>query len=175
MSEAFVGEIRMFGGNYAPEGWAMCNGQLLPISENEALFALIGTTYGGDGQSTFAVPDLRGRLPVHMGQNPRTGTQFRLAQAGGTEAVTLSLTQLPAHSHQAQAITGPSTASADPENAVWTGSSLFQFSSTAPDAAMSAAAVQPAGAAAPSPHTNLMPSLTVTFIICLNGLFPSRS
>ncbi|MFC6663460.1 phage tail protein [Deinococcus multiflagellatus] len=100
----YLGEIRMFGGNFAPLGWALCQGQLLPISENDALFTLIGTIYGGDGQSTFALPDLRGRLPVHMGTMPG-GTPMALGQLTGTETVTLTAAQMPAHAHPLQAST----------------------------------------------------------------------
>lgn len=170
MSESYVGEIRIFAGNYAPEGWAMCNGQLLPINENEALFALIGTTYGGDGRTNFAVPDLRGRLPVHMGTSPRTGTGYVLGQAGGVEEVTLTVGQLPAHTHQAQANTAADAES--PANAVWAGSALNRFSTAAPDTGMSAAAVTQAGGG--GAHDNVMPSLPLTFIISLLGIFPTQ-
>src|SRR3954469_17349802 len=99
MSEPFVGEIRMFGGNFAPAGWAFCNGALLPISENETLFNLIGNTYGGDGQETFGVPDLRGRIPIHVGQGPGITQNYQLGQSGGVETVTLTTQQMPFHTH----------------------------------------------------------------------------
>lgn len=170
MSDSYVGEIRIFAGNYAPEGWAMCNGQLLPINGNDALFALIGTTYGGDGQTNFAVPDLRSRLPVHMGTSPRTGTGYVLGESGGAEEVVLTVTQLPSHTHQAMA--NATADSEGPANAVWAGSALNRFSTTAPDTAMDAAAVEPAGAS--GAHDNVMPSLPLTFIISLDGYFPTQ-
>src|SRR6058998_75675 len=105
MSSPFIGEIRMFGGNFAPVGWAFCNGALIPISENDALFTLIGTTYGGDGQETFALPNLQGRVPIHMGTNPGSGTTFQLGELNGVEQVTLNSNQMPVHSHQLVAST----------------------------------------------------------------------
>src|SRR6185369_5701655 len=105
MAQPYVGEIRMFAGNFNPNGWMFCEGQLLPISEYETLFNLIGTTYGGDGQSTFALPDLRGRLPLHQGTNPGTGTTYQLAEAAGVEEVTLSTQQIPSHTHALMATT----------------------------------------------------------------------
>src|SRR5215467_4780439 len=112
MSSPFIGEIRMFGGNFAPVGWAFCNGALIPISENDALFNLIGTTYGGDGQETFALPDLQSRVPMHVGPG------FALGQSGGSESVTLTTSQIPAHSHVPQANTNPGTSNT-PQNSVW--------------------------------------------------------
>ena len=118
MSDQYLGEIRMFAGNYAPEGWAMCNGQLLMINQNEALFSLIGTTYGGDGQTTFALPDLQGRVPVHTGRNNVTGTVYPLGQKGGTETVTLVADQLPRHTHAVNAQSQAGTSST-PDNNYW--------------------------------------------------------
>src|SRR5467141_3155807 len=109
MAQPYVGEIRMFAGNFAPAGWMFCEGQLLPISENETLFNLIGTTYGGDGQETFALPDLQGRIPLHVGTNQSTGTTFVIGEKSGTENVTLTLTQIPSHNHLAQAQSGAAT------------------------------------------------------------------
>src|SRR5437773_12295055 len=116
MAQPYVGEIRMFGGNFAPAGWMFCDGQLLPISENETLFQLIGTTYGGDGQSTFALPDLRGRVPIHQGTNQ--GTSYTLAETGGVETVTLTTNQIPVHSHALQASTNIANQSSPAGNVV---------------------------------------------------------
>lgn len=166
----------MFAGNYAPEGWALCAGQLLPIAQHEALFALIGTTYGGDGQSTFALPDLRGRIPLHMGINPATGTAYHLAQSGGAERVTLTHEQLPAHTHVPNAQSTDVGTQASPENAVWASAgAVSQFTDAEPDVIMSSQAVLPAGAPQPQPHENRMPYLAVSFIIALNGIFPTES
>jgi len=166
MSDPFIGEIRMFGGNFAPLGWFFCQGQLLPISEYEALFNLIGTTYGGDGQSTFALPNLASRIPVHVGSG------FALAQTGGAETVTLTTNQLPSHSHQAVGSTGAAT-STDPSNAVWATSGDKAYSTAVPNTTMSAAALANAGGS--QPHDNMPPYLAVNFIISLFGIFPSQT
>src|SRR5512136_928486 len=129
MAQPYVGEIRMFAGNFAPAGWMLCQGQLLAISENETLFNLIGTTYGGDGQSTFALPNLQSRVPVHQ------GTGFTLAQTGGEEQVTLTVNQIPAHTHIPQANSGTG-AQTSPSGNVWANSANFPYSSNAPTAAM---------------------------------------
>jgi microcystin-dependent protein len=157
----------MFAGNFAPAGWMFCEGQLLPISENETLFQLIGTTYGGDGQSTFALPDLRGRIPIHQGNG------FILAEQGGAEEITLTVNQIPAHTH-------PLLASGDLGNQVNTANSLTSNSQGAlpyiEDAAtlnMNALAISPVGGS--QPHTNFQPYLCVDFIISLFGIFPSPS
>lgn len=171
MSQPFIGEIRMFGGNFAPVGFAFCDGQLLPIAEYDALFALIGTTYGGDGQTTFALPDLRGRLPVHTGQGNGL-SNYVLGQSGGSETVTLTAQQLPAHTHAAQAQSAAGNQSA-PGGGVWASSGQNQFSASAPNTGMSAAAIGPAGGSLP--HDNMMPYQVVSFIIALYGIFPSRS
>lgn len=171
MGTPFIGEIRMFGGNFAPRGFAFCNGQLLAIAQNDALFALIGTTYGGDGQTTFALPDLRGRIPVHAGQGPGLSS-YSLGESSGTEAVTLTVQQLPAHTHAPQ---GQSAAGsqAGPDGGVWASSAQNQFSANAPNAAMSNAAIGPAGGS--QPHDNMAPFQVVSFIIALEGVFPSRN
>lgn len=166
MAQPYVGEIRMFGGNFAPAGWMFCEGQLLPISENVTLFQLIGTTYGGDGQSTFALPDLRGRLPIHQGNT------FVLAQTGGVETVTLTLTQLPAHSH---AFLGSSDVAnnTNPESQVVAqASSFFPYLNALPTVAGAPAAGGTTGGS--QPHENMQPYLCVSFIISLFGLFPSQ-
>ena len=165
MAQPYVGEIRMFAGNFAPAGWMFCEGQLLPISENETLFNLIGTTYGGDGQSTFALPDLRGRLPLHMGNG------LILAEMGGAEEITLTVNQIPAHAH-------PLLASGDLGNQVNTANDLTSNSQGAlpyiEDVAtvnMNALAISPVGGS--QPHTNFQPYLCINFIISLFGIFPS--
>lgn len=171
MSQPYVGEIRMFGGNFAPSGWAFCNGAILPISEYDTLFNLIGTTYGGDGQQTFALPDLRGRAPVHQGTN---GATYVIGQTGGAEMVTLTTNQIPAHSHVAQAATGAAGNPANsPANNVWSGWTGGQFSSQAPSVSLNAAAVGPAGGS--QPHDNMVPFLTINFIISLFGIYPSQN
>jgi microcystin-dependent protein len=171
MSNPFVGEIRLFGGNFAPAGWAFCNGQLLSIAENETLFNLIGTTYGGDGQSTFALPDLRGRVPVHAGQGPGL-SNYILGQSGGAEDVTLTADQIPAHSHVPQASAGAG-GQASPAGNVWANSTNLPYSPNAPTAAMAAAAVGPAGGN--QPHDNMVPFVAVSFIISLFGVFPTQN
>jgi microcystin-dependent protein len=166
MSQPYVGEIRMFAGNFAPAGWAFCDGSILPISENDTLFNLIGTTYGGDGQSTFALPDLRSRIPMHQGSG------FTLAQTGGEETVTLTVGQIPAHTHVPQANSGTGTQTS-PAGNVWANSANFPYSSNAPTAAMDPAAVGSAGGS--QPHDNMIPFLVVNFIISLFGIFPSQN
>jgi microcystin-dependent protein len=169
MAQPYVGEIRMFAGNFAPAGWMFCEGQLLPISENETLFNLIGTTYGGDGQSTFALPDLRGRIPLHQGNG------FILAETGGAEEITLTVNQIPAHAHPAlcslnvAAGTSPSNAVLAPPLDVNT----LPFGTDAPVGALNAATISPVGGS--QPHTNFQPYLCVDFIISLFGLFPSAT
>jgi microcystin-dependent protein len=167
MAQPYVGEIRMFAGNFAPAGWMFCGGQLLPISENETLFQLIGTTYGGDGQSTFALPDLRGRIPLHQGNG------FILAETGGVEEVTLTVSQIPAHSHPLLA-SGNNVATTVPTNAVLATEQIFgvfAYGTDAPKSALSPSAVGPVGGS--QPHPNFQPYLCLNFIISLFGLFPS--
>ena len=167
MSNPFIGEIRIFPGNFAPLGWAFCDGSLLPIAENPALFSLLGTTYGGDGQTTFAVPDLRGRVPIHQAAG------FVIGQNGGVEQVTLSLPQLPSHTHVLQGQSAAATQT-DPTGNVWaTGSQVKQFNSNAPDpnASMSPSVLGLAGGS--QPHDNMLPFLTINFIISLFGIYPS--
>lgn len=174
MSQPYVGEIRMFGGNFAPLNWAFCNGQLLPISEFETLFNLIGTTYGGDGQETFAVPDLRGRSIIHQGTGPGLST-YVIGQSAGTESVTLTLNQLPQHQHVPLAVNSPGN-SATPTNGYWSqlNSGQNAYSQTPTGAvAMAAGAIGQAGGN--QPHENRPPLLAVSFIISLFGIFPSPS
>jgi microcystin-dependent protein len=171
MSDQFLGEIRMFAGPKIPPGWALCDGQLLSIFDYPELYSLIGTRYGGDGMSTFAVPDLRGRVAIHMGTNPDTGTEYRLGEKGGKEMVTLVLDQLPNHTHlvNAQVSAGTST---NPENKVWAAGTMVRYSGSGADGLMSAAAIGIAGGN--QPHNNLMPFVALNFIIALNGVYPNR-
>ena len=162
MAQPYVGEIRMFAGNFAPTGWMFCEGQLLLISENETLYNLIGTTYGGDGQSTFALPDLRGRLPLHQGDG------FAVGETGGAEAITLTTEQMPTHSHAALAATAAVTS--DPSGKTWAKWADLPYREEAPSVAMHAAALGVSGGS--QPHTNLQPYLAVSFIISLFGLYP---
>lgn len=165
MAQPYVGEIRMFAGNFPPAGWMFCEGQLLPISENETLFQLIGTTYGGDGQSTFALPDLRGRLPIHQGNG------FILAETGGAEEITLTVNQIPAHTHPLLASAGPGNANAPAGNITGESAAVKIYVSEVPTASLNPAAVAPVGGS--QPHTNFQPYLCVDFIISLFGIFPS--
>jgi microcystin-dependent protein len=166
MSSPFIGEIRMFAGNFAPAGWAFCNGALMDIAQNDALFNLIGTTYGGDGQTTFALPNLQSRIPIHVGPG------FALGQMAGVESVTLTTSQMPAHSHAAQGNSSAGTQS-DPAGGVWAQSTLGQFSSAAPTLTMAPAALGSSGGS--QPHDNMMPFLVVNFILSLFGIFPSQT
>jgi microcystin-dependent protein len=172
MSTPYIGEIRMFGGNFAPAGWALCDGSLLPISENDALFALIGTTYGGDGQQTFAVPDLRGRLPVHQGTLSATGTTYIMGQMSGTESTTLTVNQIPAHTHPVMVHDGPGNQAA-PANAVPAQSASRMYGPPNALAAMASGATGTSGGS--QPHENVQPFLCVNFIISLFGVFPSQT
>src|SRR5262249_4156342 len=163
MAQPYYGEIRMFGGNFAPAGWMFCEGQLLPISEFDTLFNLIGTTYGGDGQATFALPDLRGRVPIHMGNS------FTLAETGGTETVTLTVQQIPAHAHSVLGINSPGN-TGTPTNKIIAGGSTVSTSPYAGDAPLTAllpSTIGPTGGS--QPHTNFQPYLCVSFIICVLG------
>ncbi len=173
MTDQFVGEIRMFAGNFAPTGWALCNGQILPISQNTALFALLGTMYGGDGKSTFALPNLQGSAVLNAGNGagltPRT-----MGEQSGTPSVTLIQSEIPAHTHQAQALAGSGQTS--PQNAAWGAlpgrTPPPSYTTAAPDVSMSPQALSVSGGS--QPHNNLQPYLVVSFIIALQGIFPSR-
>jgi len=161
----YVGEIRMFAGNFAPAGWMFCDGSVLPISEYETLFNLIGTTYGGDGQSTFALPDLRGRLPVHQGSG------FSLSQTGGVETVTLTTSTIPAHTHTVSATTNSNTASLPSGNFLAAGPDIYDQNK--PGNNTMAAAIGAVGGS--QPHDNFQPYLCVSFILSLYGVYPSPS
>lgn len=165
MAQPYVGEIRMFAGNFPPAGWMFCEGQLLPISENETLFQLIGTTYGGDGESTFALPDLRGRVPLHQGNS------FQMAEAAGVEQVTLSIQQIPIHTHTLFGSTNTATAANPTTQVIGTSTAIDTFINAQPAQALSPASITSVGGN--QPHNNMQPYLCVDFIISLFGIFPS--
>ena len=168
MAQPFVGELRMFAGNFNPAGWEFCAGQLLPISENETLFTLIGTTYGGDGESTFALPDLRGRIPVHQGNG------LILAETGGVEEVTLTVNQIPAHTHAMVVVGNQPGDQANPAGALPAQSfNVVPFINDAATGNFDAAAVTSVGGS--QPHTNFQPYLCINYIISLFGIFPRFS
>lgn len=165
MAQPYVGEIRMFAGNFAPAGWMFCNGSLLLISEYETLFQLIGTTYGGDGQTTFALPDLRGRVPIHQGNG------FVLAETGGAEEITLTVNQIPAHTHLMLATSSGANTS-NPANAILgTSSQVSMYFAGTANTNMNANAIAATGGS--QPHSNIQPCLAISFIISLFGIFPS--
>ncbi len=166
MSQSYVGEIRMFGGNFAPYGWMLCQGQLLPITEYQVLFQLIGTTYGGDGQSTFALPDLRSRLPIHQ-----LGPGFVMGGTGGVETVTLTTSTIPAHTHTVSATTNSNTAPSPNGNFLAAGPDIYDLN--IPGTSTMAAAIGSQGGS--QPHNNIQPYLCVSFIISLFGIFPTQS
>ena len=173
MADPFVAEIRVFPFNFAPKGWAFCNGQLLPISQNTALFSLLGTVYGGDGKSTFALPNLEGSVAVHPGQST-TGTQYFLGETSGTETVTLLQSEMPAHTHTLTAAGGDEHETNVPTGNSLTRSSLNIYSSTLTPLVQMAMpqALAPAGGGLP--HNNMMPYLTLNFCIAMQGVFPPR-
>lgn len=168
----YIGEIRLFAGNFAPVGWEFCAGQLLPIAENEPLFTLIGTTYGGDGETTFALPDLRGRAPIHYGQGPGL-SNYAIGESGGGEEVTLTVNQIPVHNHGAGASSGNGT-SDDPAGRVpaRNAAGVPQYGAS-PDNSLAAGALLPAGGS--QPHNNMQPYLGINYIISLYGVWPSPS
>ena len=166
MAQPYVGEIRMFAGNFAPAGWMFCDGQLLPISEYETLFQLIGTTYGGDGQSTFALPNLKSQVPLHQGNG------FILAETGGAEDITLTVQQIPVHSHPLLGSGAAASGKTPPNNMLAKAAGLIYTNNPGRGlAVMAAGAVSPVGGS--QPHTNLQPYLAINFIISLFGIFPS--
>jgi microcystin-dependent protein len=167
MAQPFVGEIRMFAGNFNPAGWEFCRGQLLPISEYETLFVLIGTTYGGDGESTFALPDLRGRVPIHQGNG------FILAETGGAEQVTLTVNQIASHTHPLIATTSVANQSSPSNNLMAQSTAADLYIEDTATAGLASTAITPTGGS--QPHTNFQPYLCVDFIISLFGIFPRFS
>lgn len=171
MAQPYVGEIRLFAGAFAPVGWLSCEGQLLPISENETLFQLLDTTYGGDGQETFGLPDLRGRVPVHLGTGPGMLHTYVRGESFGVEEVTLTPQQLPNHSHPLMASTGGGAQSA-PEGALLASApTTARYTRGTPDQPLGPATVVPIGGS--QPHDNRIPTLTIRYIISLFGIFPS--
>lgn len=180
MSNPFLAEIRIFAGNFAPVGWAQCSGQLLPISQNTALFSLLGTTYGGDGRSNFALPNLQGAAPMQAGQGP--GLSLRdLGETGGEQTVTLTQSEMPSHTHSFNCATDRGTTTAAANNYLAAGAAgppnredkAFLYSKNAANAQMSASALSISGSNVP--HNNMMPYLVITFIIALQGVYPPRS
>jgi microcystin-dependent protein len=163
MADPYIGEIRMFAGNFAPAGWAFCSGQLLPISENEPLFQLIGTTYGGDGQETFALPNLQSRVPMHQGNG------FILAEEGGVEDVTLTVQQIPNHTHAVMADSQPAEGPS-PSSGVFAETDSDTYAPSGSPVALAAQTVTPSGGF--QPHNNMQPYLVIHFIISLYGIFP---
>lgn len=176
MSECFLSEIRLFGGNYAPTGWALCNGQELPIAQNQALFSLLGTMYGGNGTTLFALPDLRGRIPLHRGQALGGGT-YQQGERLGVESVSLNLQNLPYHTHDIQASAGAATTNQPGSNVLAaTDSSANQAAYNTTDTNPVTLNPQTVGLTGGGvPHNNMMPALGVSFIIALTGYFPSRN
>jgi microcystin-dependent protein len=170
MAQPYVGEIRMFAGNFAPVGWMFCEGQLLPISENETLFNLIGTTYGGDGESTFALPDLRGRIPIHQGNG------FILAETGGVESVTLTTNQTPIHTHPMMATTNVASTAAPSDKmvpAITLASTITPYGSDNPKGPLHPQTIGATGGS--QPHNNFQPYLCINYVISLFGIFPSQT
>ena len=167
MGQPFIGEIRMFAGIFAPQGWAFCEGQLLPISQNDTLFNLIGTTYGGDGDMTFMLPDFRGRVPIHQGNG------LTIGERAGVEEVTVTAQQLPTHAHIPKCKSRAGELGS-PQNAVWAASTTNQtiYSSAGPNASMNSTLLPVTGGS--QPHNNMAPYLVVSFIIALAGIFPAR-
>ena len=175
MGQPYIGEIRIFAGNFNPNGWQFCDGQLMPISENDALFILIGTTYGGDGEETFALPNLQSRVPMHSGTGP-DGTNYQIGEMAGTEQETLTIQQIPLHSHQALASSTGQVQS--PANAVLATATSTQtgiriYNTTAPNVPLHGSAISPAGGS--QPHENTQPFLCVNFIMSMFGVFPSAT
>ena len=171
MAQPFVGEIRMFAGNFPPVGWMFCDGQQMPISENEVLFQLIGTTYGGDGESTFNLPNLQSRMPMHMG-TASSGVTYQIGEASGVESVTLTTSQIPTHNHALLASNAPGTGT-NPDGSVMgalSPVSIYKANIAQPNIPMNAAAVTPQGGS--QPHDNMQPFLCINYIISLFGLYP---
>jgi microcystin-dependent protein len=170
--DPFTGEIRIFGGNFAPQGWMLCNGASLPIAQYSELYTLIGTTYGGDGQQTFNLPNLCGRIPVGVGQGQ--GLQnYTLGQQGGADGVTLTSVNHPSHNHAIYAVTDAASTSTAKGAMLASSSSISIYAQRSAGTALSPSSIAPSAGNA-VPHENRMPSLTVTYIICVNGIFPSR-
>ncbi|MFD2173436.1 phage tail protein [Rhodobacter lacus] len=171
MSEPFLGEIRMFAGNFAPREWAFCDGQLLPVAQYDALFSLLGSTYGGDGRTTFGLPDMRGRIPLHQGTGPGLSLR-RLGSKSGTETVTLTVNQLPSHDHNFIASTAEAEDVSPQEGVLASVSGFNPYNTAIQSVSMHPGSIENAGGS--QSHTNMMPSFCVSFIIALFGIYPSR-
>jgi microcystin-dependent protein len=171
MSNPYVGEIRIFAGNFAPAGWALCQGQLIPISENDTLFNLIGTTYGGDGQETFGLPDLQGRIPIHNGTD--AGTTYQIGEKAGVESVTLTTQQIPAHNHSLIASTDAGTQPSGANSVLAASNNVKIYKASTPASQLDGQVIKPAGGS--QPHDNIQPFLCINYIISLFGVFPSQS
>lgn len=182
--EDFIGTIKLFGGNFAPRGWAMCNGQLLPISQNSALYAILGTIYGGDGVNTFGLPNLQGRIPLGMGQG-QSSTKYTQGQTGGTEQTSLTIDQMPAHNHVAvlqassanSTLTAPAAGSSLSTPGGYVGrtfTATYGYNTSTPDVALNSTTVTNALTGKNAPIPNLQPYMAMNYIICLSGVFPSR-
>ena len=169
MSQPYVGEVRLFAGNFAPLGWMFCDGQVLAIAENEVLFNLIGTTYGGDGQTTFALPDLRGRVPVHQGGQPA----YAMGQSGGAESVTLTAAQMPAHTHAMLASSTAASTAHGPSEVLGASTAMHFYGTGTPGMAMDANALAPVGGN--QPHDNMPPFVALSYIVSLFGIYPSQN
>ncbi len=172
MSDPYIGQIMLFAGNFAPYNYAFCDGSLVSIASNDTLYSLIGTTYGGDGVSTFGLPDLRGRVPIHMGVNQSNGQVYSEGQLGGTENVTLTSNQLPVHTHALSAAVADGTQGSPASAYLAGGGSISRYASAAPATAMSPQSISPSGAL---PHDNMQPFLAISFVIALYGIYPARS
>src|SRR5437763_1092937 len=176
MSDPYVGEIRMFGGSFAPAGWAFCDGQVMPISENNTLFNLIGTTYGGDGQSTFALPNLQSRVPTHFGTSPVTGSTYTIAEQFGEESVTLTSQQMPVHTHTLLGSGADGNAASPTGNVpavLPAATTKSAYASLGPFGSLDPSSIAPSGGS--QPHDNVQPFLVISFIISLFGIFPSQT
>ena len=172
MSSPYVGELRLVGFNFAPVGWSMCQGQIVPISENDTLFNLIGTTYGGDGQTTFALPDLQGRTPIHQGTDPSTGSNYVIGEKAGVESVTLTSNQIPIHNHTLVGTSDAGTSNNAVGDVLGGGQPIYS-SNQSPTAILLAGSLPNVGGS--QPHDNLQPYLTLNWIISLFGIFPSQT
>jgi microcystin-dependent protein len=176
MSDPFIGEIRLFAGNFAPHGWAFCDGQIMQIASNTALYSILGTTYGGDGKTTFALPNLKGRIPIHFGQGPGL-TKHELGDVVGSEMVSLSLNQMPAHNHTATVKAANAGTTNQPQNNLYGKIARSNIYNT-PDASlanMAEGSVSLTSSGGSQPHSNMQPYLTLSFIIAIYGLYPIRS
>lgn len=174
MSEPFVGEIRMFAGSFAPRGWAFCDGQLLAVSQNDALFSLLGTIYGGDGRTTFGLPDMRGRIPIHAGSGPGLSPR-RLGAKGGAESVTLTTNQLPNHTHSVRASSAAGTARSAANNYFAEDNANVYHAAPLSSSVVNLDSSSVTSTGGSRSHTNLMPALCVNFIVALFGIYPSRN